>query len=489
MSEEYLRTLSQSQAALAEAMKSLNGTMGGIEKFMSSYKDAIHEKAPATTNTATLLHGVTGLFQGPGLERDVLTTHVRPYGIHAALPMLPSTSEDPRFASITGVSAPVGNQPAHACDDAPTSYLKGCNLTARFGLKRFDTRTVEFDKVMLKVNRGDFTDLILRGRMLGMTGIGPRVPSEQDILNIVTASEMIQVGVQFERALTVDDWQGTIAAGSYPGLDSQINTGQRDADTNALCPSLDSDVKEFAYADVCGTTRDIVEYMSAMEFYIISLAEQTGVLPATWVWVMRPQLFFELSACWPCRYLSNRCRTAVGANVAIINDEANVNMRDDMRQRKKITVNGTEYDVITDTGIFEHNNVNNQNLAPGNFASSIYFLPLNILSNFPVTYKEYADYRAPEAMGNVSLLRGKENFWTDDGIYSWAFEDIKWCFKLAAKTEQRIILRAPWLAGKIQHVRYSPLQHLRDPEPNSPYWVDGGVSMRSHTRGYAVWAR
>lgn len=473
--EELLKQLAESQSRLATVLEKMGG-------------DA-HEKAPATTNTAGRLHGLTGLFSSSALERDIISTHVRPYGLGAILPLMPSVNEDPRFGSITGISAPVGNQPAHACDDAPTSYLKGCNLRARFGLKRFDTATIEFDTVMRKISRGDWMDLQLRGRLLGMDNLGPRnMPSEGDVLNVMTAAEMVMVGAQFERALNTDLWQGTVAAGSFPGLDAQIATGQRDADTNALCPSLDSDIKAFAYNDVCGNSPDIVEYMSAMEFYLTSLAEQTGVGPVKWVWAMRPQLFFELSGCWPCKYLTNRCKTAnVGYNALVVNDEANVSMRDDMRNRKKITVNGTEYDVVTDTGIFEHNNINDANLAAGQFASDIYFIPLTIQGAFPVTYREYLDYRDPIAAANVALLRNKEQFWTDDGIYSWALEQIKWCYKLAAKTEQRVVLRTPWLAGRISHVRYSPLQHLRDPEPTSGYWIDGGVSMRSQSEGYAVW--
>lgn len=444
----------------------------------------LHTKTPATSNTATLLHGTTGLFQGPGLERDVISAHMRPQSFADTLPLLPSVSEDPRFPSITGVSAPIGNQPSQACDDAPTSYLKGCNLTARFGLKRFDTNTIEFDKVMLKVNRGDFTDLTLRGRLLGLK-LGPGVPNEQDVLNIVTASEMIQVGVQFERALAVDTWQGTIAAGSFPGLDSQIATGQRDADTATLCPALDSDVKDFAYNDAGGSNLDIVDYLSMLEYYLTNNADGTGVGPAEWTWVMRPQLWHYLTEVWPCKYLTNRCRNDAGTNVAVINDNVNKQMTDDMRRRKVLSVNGRDYPVVLDTGIFEHNNINNGNLLPGQYASSIYFVPLTITGGFPVTYREYVDYRAGNR--DVSLLRGKNNFWTDDGIYSWAYEEIKWCYKLAAKTEQRIILRTPWLAGRLDHVRYSPLQHLRDDDPTSPYWLDGGVSLRTHTSGYAVW--
>ena len=76
---------------------------------------------------------------------------------------------------------------------------------------------------------------------------------------------------------------------------------------------------------------------------------------------------------------------------------------------------------------------------------------------------------------------------SDGGVYSWAIENNKWCYDLTVKTEQRVVLRTPQLAGRIQNILYSPLQHLRDPLPDSPYYVDGGSSFRSPSTVYAAW--
>ena len=436
--------------------------------------------------TATPLHGVGGIFSSPALERDIITAHVRPTGIAANLRLLPNVTEDPRYGTLTGYTATTGAQPTHACEDAPQGYVKGCNLTARFGLARFDTQEIEMDKVMLKLNRGDHTDLILHGEVLGLTGLYPSGLNQQQILNIITMSEMVGTGVQMERHLNVQMWQGTVAAGSFPGLDSQIATGQIDADTQVACPALDSDVKSFAYNDVCGNGLDIVEYLSMMAMYLDWNATSMGLDPVQWVLVMRPPLWYELTSCWPCRYMSNRCSNLAGTALSVINDSSATDMRDDLRRRRVLPINGVEYPVVLDTGIFEHNNANNGNLAAGQFASSIYFVPLTIGGGFPVTYREYVDYRL--AQPDTDLMRVLEEwFWTDNGAFSWSVEQDKWCYKLSLKTEQRVILRTPHLAGKLQHVRYSPLQHLREPDPSSPYWQDGGVSLRSHTFGYAVW--
>jgi hypothetical protein len=475
MNDELLRSLSEAINQQTEVLKGLGD-------------NGLHTKTPAATTSAAMLHGNTGVFRGPGLERDVITAHIRSHGMSSVLPMIPTVSQDPRFASLTGYTATSGTEPTNACDDAPAGYVKGCNLTARFGLLRRDTQTIEMDDVMLKVNRGDFTDLVLRGRVLGLTdNLVPSGMNEAQALNILTMSEMIGAGVQAERALNTRYWQGTVAAGQMPGLDSQIATGQVDADTNQACTALDSDVKDFEYNDVCGTARDIVEYMSMMAYYLEYNAVAMGLDPVQWVIAMRPQLWFELSACWPCKYLTDRCKTAnVGFNAAVINDNVNISERDRMRANMVIPINGRDYPVITDTGIFENDNINNANLNAGEYASSIYFVPLTMTGGFPTTYVEYLDYR--QAGSDRALLQGREDWWwTDAGSFSWAIEQTKWCYKLSLKTERRVVLRTPQLAGKIDYVRYTPLQHLREPDPASPYHQDGGVSLRPPGTSYAVW--
>jgi len=60
---------------------------------------------------------------------------------------------------------------------------------------------------------------------------------------------------------------------------------------------------------------------------------------------------------------------------------------------------------------------------------------------------------------------------------------------LGMKTEQRVILRTPQLAGRIDYVMYEPTQHLRSPYADSDYFQDGGISTRPASRSsYAVWA-
>ncbi len=483
--EEDVKATLEKLAARLDAMEATN-------------KEQMTEKhdTPAGAMMGQRLHGLGGLFSGPGLDQVVISTHVRPMSVRSILPIYPTVYEDPRFMSITGFTTPDGSQPTNACDNAPTGFTKTCQLTAMLGLKRFDTQELEMDRIISKVNRGDFGDLRLVGNLLptifgDMLGnVGGAAATQADMLNLATAMEMIRTATYMEMALHVDTWQGTVLAGTFPGLDAQIATGQVDAQYNIACPSLDSDVKGFAWNDVCGTTLDIVEYLSAMEFYIRSLATSTGLMPVKWVWVMRPELWHELSACWPCKYNTNRCTSGYIQSGNTVVDVGGVNMiaeRDSMRQGLTLDVNGTTYPVILDTGIFEFTEATGQgNLGSGQFASSIYFLPLTIQGAFPVTYFEYLDYR--QSAAETAYLGGKE-VWniTDAGAYSWAWSFTKWCYKGHLKTEQRVVLRTPQLAGKLQYVMYSPLQHIRDADFTSVYHIDGGVSLPSVGTRYAVW--
>jgi hypothetical protein len=467
------------EVILAQA-KSLNELTTALKE------KELHTKTPANAGTAPLLHGSGGNFSNPAFERDVISARITPYGISQVLPFLPSTIEDPRFASITGYTAVVGSEPTTPCADAPYGFMKGAALTARFAMTRRDTNTIDIGKVMLQWNRGDTRDLVLRGRVLGLTNLAPSGLETKDVLNILTESEMVGAGAQAEMKLSRDIWQGTVAAGTGPGLDVQIATGQMDADTQTLAPALDSDIKNFAYDLLGGTGRDIVEFLSSMMYYLEYNAEHMGLSPVNYVLAMRPELWFELTAVWPCSYLSNRCKTSAGSNVTVINDNVNVAMRDQMRDSMTMPINGKTYRVVTDTGIFEKNNVNTAGLNAGQYASAIYAIPMTITGNFPVCYREYLDYRGISR--DAADLNGTQMFWTDDGIYLWASEVVKYCYKLSLRTEQRIVLRTPQLAGKIQNIKYTPLQHLRETYPDSQYNFDGGVSVRGQSFGKAVWS-
>lgn len=434
------------------------------------------------------LHGSGGLWSLQALEQDVVTARVTPAGLGAALTRVDTINESPLYGILTGYTQETGARATSICADAPQGFVKGCTLTAQFGLTRHDSNEVEVTEAMLKIGRGDFTDLRLVGQVLGMTGFQMSDLTQDQILTLVIMNEMVKTAQYAENELATDLWTGTTAVGAFPGLDYQVATGQVDAVSGTTCPAVDSDVKDFGYTMVDGTAKDIVSYVQTMEAYLRFNAKRMHLEPVEWVLVMRPELWYELSAVWPCRYDTNRCANSAGTNVAVINDDSNTRKRDAMRQGMYLDVNGRRLRVIEDDGIYEHTNINDAHLNPGQYASSIYFIPLTITGGMPVTYMEYIDFNA--AVASVSQLGGRLSFWaSSNGFYSWSVTEKKgWCYQLHLAAKTRVVLRTPHLAGKIQHVAYEPLQHFRSPFPGNPYNADGGVSIRPITTRQHVWS-
>lgn len=455
--------------------------------LITQYVTENKETKQASTQTATLLHGPGGIFNVLGTDPTVISAYVRPFqSIATVLPLVPNNDTNPQYASFTGYTADDGTQPVLVCDPAPTTDMKSCYLTAQFGLTRFDTKTLEPGQILKRVNRGDFVDLNLIGQVLGLENVTPAGLDGDQIIALVEMAALVGAAAQAERKLVREFWQGAVAnTNEFPGLDSQIATGQVDDKTNQACLALDSDVKDFTFNEVGGTNKDIAEYLEMLEFFVRNNAEAAS-LDVDWVIAMRPQLWQRMSQIWPIKYNTlpeDLTLAATTGNRIFLDGRQNTEDRDKMRRSMVITINGTDYPVVADVGIFEDTNTTNANLAAGQFASTLYMVPLRV-NGIASTERQYLDYRE----WNGQIVRPDlQNFWTDDGVYSWATNSTYWCHLFGLRTEQRIVLKTPQLAGRIDNIMYEPLQHLRSPFTDSPYHRDGGVSIRGVDADFAVW--
>jgi hypothetical protein len=469
-----------------------------LQNFMDY---STQQKAALQTHTGTLLHGPGGMFNTPGLEDALISTHVRARGLGQLLPAFPSRSRNPWFGLLTGFSDDVGSEPTYPCDDAPTGYIKSGTLTARFGRVARGSNDIRIPDTLFQINASENMDLQLVGSILNDDNRGilyPEQVTEDGLLDMVTKAEQITMGVRFERKLAKMLWSGdgtgandTAGRGyvEFPGLDNQVATGYTDAETNAAMAAADSTIWDFAYQAVDGGA-DIVGAIEEVMDYIDNLAIDTGVDPVQHVIVMRPMLWRALSAMWPIQYNTQPDYASIaGTDHRIILDaRTNVQDRDAMRAGLYLDVNGKRYSVVLDTGITEENNQTvGTSLIADEFASSIYILPLSIIGNLPVLYWEYLDHRLGVPQSN--LVPGMATWFTDGGRFLWSWKTVYTCFKLRAETDPRVVLRAPHLAAKIQDIKYSRRVPLRDPDPESEYWVDGGVSQRTTAvpTQYAPW--
>lgn len=443
------------------------------------------------TPDAQLIFGAAGLFSNFGLDSTVINAGLYPRGIDRYLPVFPTVYTDPVYSLITGIEPDGEDEPDGVCDDAPGAVLETCHQVAAFGRYTRSSKEMEVNQLMQVLNGHLTTDIKVLGSILGpghalLTGQGPA--DNGTWIRSVIETQMMLVKVELQRKLTQQLWQGDPANNSanggyleFPGLDILIATGKVDAFTNVACGALDPDVKDFDYNDIAGDDPSIVAYLSMMMYYLEHNAERMGLDPVTWRIAMRPQMFFELTRIWPAHYLTAGA-IVNNVNTVVMSSEA-VQMRDAMWNGRWLIINGRQYEVITDDGIFEHNSTNNANLDPGEFASDIYILPFTA-KGMPVLYWEHLDYT--QAMADVSAYtQNKGQFWsTDAGRYMWTLQNLNYCFKIQSKLEPRVILRTPQLAGRLQHVMYQPLQHLREPFSESPYFVKGGNEEYSTPPSY-----
>jgi hypothetical protein len=449
---------------------------------------------PTGTPSTPYYTGPAGLFGVPGLERELISTRIQPRGLASTLPVRPSVTMTPMFPYITGFRDESGSDPATVCADGPTPGTgKSCLQTAAFGRYTYMTRELELNRLGQKINRGEFQDFMLvnpplvetQGGILGDFGGSPNLVNE-------VMMRFLEVGIAFQNKLMRQVWAGNPAnnniGGGYsefPGLDILIGTNKVDAITGNECPSLDSDIKDFNYENV--STGNIVNVMSYMMRYLRDIASRTNFEPVNWAIVMRPALFWELTAVWPCSYLTYRCASPDNFNLNI--DAADqVRMRDDMRSGQYIMLDGVRYPVILDDGIAEDTNTTNGRVPNPCFGSDIYVIPITA-GGMVTTYWEYFDYNQGAMVGVQEGQLG-DFFWTDGGMYLWHKKPpLNWCVQWIAKIEPRIILRTPQLAGRITNIVYCPLQHERQPFPDDPYFVNRGVySTRANSSLYSDWS-
>jgi len=478
------------QDRLAEAVMELLGKKG------AGYK---HDATG--TPTTTYAHGPGGVFTYPGVDPQVFSTVLGiESGVIGMLPKYPSVYTNPIFQTITGVQDDTGSEPENVCDPAVVAgLLKACKLTSVFGRYRRQTREVYLNRLGQRTDPSDPMNLRLMNAYsvddpLLRPDMAPQLGS--NVMNDEIMKILFEFGASVNRLVARQMWTGNPSNNTggegykeMTGFDILIGTGKVDAETGTACPSLDSDIKNFNYAKVDSTTDDIVEVATYLFRYVRSLARKTGMMPVQWVWAMREELFYELTAVWPCSYLTYRCAFRDGSFERVNVDARDaIDFRDGMRQEQYLLIDGIRVPVVFDDGITEETAGDNNNIDEGCFASDMYLIPLTVLGGTPVTYMEFFDHGNSNIQTALQDGRLSSQVWTtNNGAWIWTAERSRLCVFWEGKVEPRLVLRTPQLAGRIQNVQFCPLQHTRQPFPDDPYHVNGGVTSRTGPSLYSEW--
>lgn len=439
-------------------------------------------------------HGPGGLLTYPGVDQNVFHTIVGAQpGILAQLPFTPSVYANPVYEVLTGIQDSTGSNKDGVCDDPPIGGLmKACKHWAPFGRYEFKTPSIEVNRLGLQNNRADPMDLRMVGSPLAGANRFTTGGVTGDPLTNEIDKRLFERAMAFHRKLLRQVWQGNpannTAQGGYKevtGLDLLIATGYVDAETGVSCPSLASDVKDLNYLNVADHGAEVVRALSYLMRTLNDLADRTGVQTVRWVIAMRPALFYELSAVWPCAYYTSGCNTtasgSLNQNIDVVDQMA---MRDAMRSGSYLMIDGRRYEVLQDDGIAEDSNTTNNRVPNPCFSSDIYVIPMSVLGGTAVTYGEYLDYQNASMQSAINM---PNVLITTNGPFLETVKQTLWCLEFFAKMEPRLVMRTPWLAGRLNHVVYCPLQVPRQPFPDEPYHVNGGATGRTPDSLYALW--
>lgn len=473
-----------------------------LAKELAGYESVAGQKHSFPTgvfgNTTPYLHGPNGLWSQPGLSRDIISSRVQPVGLAGSIPARGSNVTDPLFPYLTGFLPGTGANPVGLCDEPPTAGpMKNCFQTAQFGRYSFKTRELELTTLARQqINRSEFMDLRIVNDPLLAPGqnqngiVAPSAFGGGSNLAREALMRFTELGITFQNKLMRQVYSGNPAnntsGGGYrefPGLDLLIGTNKKDAITGQLCPSLNSLVLDYNYRRISDTSSgaDIVRTVVYMIRILRSNADKMGLSPCTWSMAMRENLFYEITAMWPCSYMTYGCqfRTTDGTQVVQVDANDQIQMRDNMRQGRYLLVDGMQFPVVFDDAIFEDSSTTSNKVTAGSFSSPIYFICNTFLGGMAGIYWEYLDY-SNGTMDAVSDGRLGTFYWTDGGQYFWHLKPpVNTCVQWQAYLEPRIVLPVPHLFGKLSNVQYTPLLHTRDPFPTDPYFVNGGVTSRA----------
>lgn len=443
----------------------LKDMMEVVDLFAQA-QDRTHRKKAVTYNANTqYAHGPRGLFNTPGADPDVYSTIQRPQGLSRTLPVVKSRDRNPVYSVLTTLGDESGSEPADDCSPAPKSGdAKIAFQTAPFGKIIRDTDTVVVDDLGQLVNRGEPLDLRVVNDMAANSPFVPEPARNPEFVQSEEGLQLWKLGMTIERVVETDVFTGNPANNSnstkgrkyFAGLDLLINTGKIDAENGSLVPALDSLLVDWNNADAAGTvtlngqSADIVQTLSAMENYFYVRSEATGAGSTERKLAMRYDLFWKLTEIWPCSYLTNNCNPG-GHGTVFVQGSEQVAMRDEMRNGKFLWINGKQIAV-------EFSDKIDETAAAGRLNSDIYWLNTSANGRYTLYFETFDFDNDQNARWRNNWSTGE--FWTSNsGMFMWTFERGRFCEILTAKLEPRLILRTPWLCGRLQNVGYAALIH------------------------------
>lgn len=452
---------------------------------------AKHDPA-STAHTGGQWHGVLpagnfGPLTYPGVRPEMYGAMVRPRTLRDILGApLPADTENEIVEIMTGVTEVAScTNVTGWCGDPPlvAGNMKVCQQVIPFGKYYGKTHLVQIPEVGKRKNRADMERILLSEPAISH----PFIP---DLLYRVDNSRSALQAVLWEFGQGAElTWERVTVTGNsaqasaqtecgwwkeYDGLDQLVTTGYTDAVTSVACPAADSRVITWnaglSATDAYG--RYVDEVFGDLMYYLEQQALSTGNAPATFVVIMRSQVFRQFAQRIACTFATSGC----------INNATNTGDPDRMLYRQTFEAmmngqfllanSGTRYPVVFSDGI--------ELTRPSEdiYVSDLYVVPVTVKAR-RVFFYEYFPMDNQFIMEYTSF-GGKPQQTFNNGLWGYYERDNGACMELSFVTQGRLRLDTPWLAGRIDGIRYTAHTEI----PLSPYadetflYKDGGQTQR-----------
>lgn len=487
-------------------------TESSMERFLDGLATSIEQKLAAKQQSqkAVTSLGSYGYYaHGPGLFTPVMdpnvinATQLPMPGLYSMLPEIATDYETPLYGIITGQTAGTDTGPrGDDCSPWGTSgFTQLCRQVEGLATQGITSPVINLNRIGHLVDRADFTDYRAIGDPFnyaatssGVTDVpGFGITNPSDFLNSDIGKVLREMDVEMVRRFYPDLWTSnpTTAPDAYHdswyrGMQLKVNTGYQDVITGVACNAADSLIIPFATVATGGTnitkigsaSQTMVDVAQDVFYTLVRKSREQGLDPVQFIFAGTPELFRELTAAWPCSYMTNRCLTASAGTPATVQASDMLQMREDMRRGSYLLVEGQQIPFVVDNSIPQ---TQGAGATAGVYTSDLYILPLTVRGNFPVLFKTYFNYNKRGAAADAIARFGKALYGVSvspNGKYLYSSDKTFECFKIKSTFRPGLVLRTPFLAARITGISYQPRLVTTSWNPSSPSnYVNGGVNL------------
>lgn len=438
-------------------------------------------KASGTPAENAYLYEAGGLFGRCDGPTQLINALVGPVGFEKVLTWIGTNTQNEFVDAWTGITE-TGSEQSTACGDCISVSLQACAQHYCFGRFCRQTNELQFDRLGVVSNQ-NVPKKVLFGNVTDAAG--NILMRQGQVVDDAFVLQSASVGYLLRLKNSTLLWSGNPSNNTgqvymeYQGFQSLVNTGKFDAYTGIPCTGLDSFLLDYQLNAVQSDgSLSITNYMRRMVLQFMRRAEGAGLdwQSATMYMVMTPNMWDCIAKRYACDGI-DLCSVS-DTNSEISQDATQARERyEEYLSRMALPIYGRWYPVVLDSQIPETTG------QPNGVCSDIYFITTSI-NGEEITFGQYQDFNMTYGSVRDEIVRlfGSDDIAiTDNGRFALVRDNSRGCFDLQAYMKPRIVMKMPWLAGRIQNVC---CDILGGPVPavsgtTGIYVVDGGRTITS----------